>query len=132
MIKINKLFSLYKSICKHYFIISYLSVIAILPLMYYDIHINTIFIFLIDDLSKNQIIFFLISNFIICLLYHKIIKKLYKSEWMIIFTIIWIYPLVTQIWQIIYNSGYYIYDTKVYILWFTYIQIILNDIKGMI
>ena len=127
--KFNKLFSLYKGICKHYFIISYFSVITILPLMYYDVHINTIFVFLIDDLSKYQIIFFLLSNFIICLLYHKVIQKLYKSEWMIIFTIVWIYPLITQIWQIVYNTVYYIYDTKVYILWLVYIQIILNDIQ---
>lgn len=129
--KINKLFQLYKKMCKYYFYISYLSVLSILPLMYYDIHVNTIFFFVIDDLSKYQIIFFLISNFIICLLYHKIIKKLYKSEWLIIFTIIWIYPLITQIYQIVYQSIYYIYNTKVYISILTCIQVILND-KGLI
>lgn len=119
--KFNKLFFVYKWICEYYFIISYLAVIAILPLMYFDIHINTIFIFLIDDLSNSQIIFYLISNFIICLLYHKIVKRLYKSEWLIIFTMMWIFPLISQIIQIFYKSILYMYDTKVYIDVLTYI-----------
>lgn len=115
MNKLNKVFSIYKFICNKYFFISYIIVLSLLPLMYYNIEVNTIFIFLIDDLSNSQIAFFTISNFLIYFFYHKIINKLYKNEYSRVLTVIWILPLLSQSIHIIYHITYYIYVNDLYL-----------------
>lgn len=112
--KINKVFSIYRFICNKYIFISYLIVLSILPLMYYNIKVDTIFIFLIDDLSKIEIIFYTISNLIMCIIYHRIINRLYKNDYTRVITVIWVFPLLSQGIHILYHVGYYIYIHDLY------------------
>lgn len=115
--KVKKLLFLYRLICKKYFYISYITVISIIPLLLYlNIHIDSIFLFTFEDFSKSQIIFYLVSNFLLCLFYHKIINKLIKYNWMEIVTLIWIIPLLTQLIEILKVLVLYLINEYLYLI----------------
>lgn len=110
--KIKKIIKLYQFICKKYFYFSFLIILSIPIITYYtNLNINTIFMFTFDNLNKNQLIFYITSNFILSLIYHKIINKLYNIEYLNLITILWIIPLIFQIFRIIKILAIFYYPT---------------------
>ena len=99
---IKKINVLYGFLCKYYVYISFLTISSVLPILYYlNIEINTIFYFTFETLNKKEIIFYLTSNFILCLIYHKIINRLYKLDFLKYLSVLWILPLILQILRIL-------------------------------
>ena len=99
---IKKINGLYGFLCKYYLYISFLTILSILPILYYlNIEINTIFFFTFESLNRYEVIFYLMSNFILCLIYHKIINKLYKTDYFKFLTVLWILPLILQMLRIL-------------------------------
>ena len=99
---INRIKGLYGFLCKKYIYVSFLTIVSVLPILYYlNIEVNTIFYFSFDRLTRYEVTFYLITNFILCLIYHKIINRLYKMDFFKFLTVLWILPLLLQMFRIL-------------------------------
>ena len=87
----------YKHITDYYFYVSYITVLILLLVSYQtDTIINHIFAIKIDNFHTSQIVFYLIGNFMMCMISHFIINRWFKRSPV---SVIWILPLVFQIYR---------------------------------
>ena len=89
----------YNHITDYYFYVSYITVIILLLVSYQtETIVNHIFCIKMDNFHTSQIVFYLVGNFVMCIISHLIIIKWFKRSPI---SVIWILPLVFQMYRII-------------------------------